>query len=183
MNNNVIVAGITRSGLTMTMQMLNAGGFPCLGTYPAFEDFDLDIPYNTTNGKAIKAVDTHLNFPPEGNYKVIMLHRDLKQQARSQIKFCNIIGIKVIASKENIKRVIEGNKKDYLKISRWAKNQESVLNLHFEEILKDPEYSALTIQTFLDVELDIEKMADVVVKRSPLCYNGLLEFDMLNSSD
>ena len=30
----IIVIGIARSGLTVTMQMLEAGGYPCEGHYP-----------------------------------------------------------------------------------------------------------------------------------------------------
>ena len=88
----LIVPGIARSGLTVTMQMLNAGGYPCVGEYPAFEKYNIgDIPWEECVGKAVKVVDTHIQFPPEGRYKVIFLTRDIKQQVKSQCKFLKFI--------------------------------------------------------------------------------------------
>lgn len=37
----IIVTGIARSGLSLTMQMLHAGGIPCAGEPPAFEPYPL----------------------------------------------------------------------------------------------------------------------------------------------
>lgn len=51
----VIVAGITRSGLTATMQMLAGGGFPCLGEYPGFEPYGVgQVPWQRCEGLAVQ---------------------------------------------------------------------------------------------------------------------------------
>lgn len=90
----VLVCGCARSGLSLTMQLLYKGGYPCFGEYPAFEDYEIgQINYTENIGKAIKLVDTQLQFPPTGAYYVIVLHRDFKEQAKSTVKFLRALGM------------------------------------------------------------------------------------------
>lgn len=118
----IIVTGCTRSGLTLMMQLLNKGGYPCFGTYPSFEDYQLGrIDWTKASGKAVKLVDGHLQFPPTGEYYVIMMRRDLDEQAKSVIKFMNAIGLHIDKSKRNIVR--QGLKRDLKIIHQWALRQ------------------------------------------------------------
>lgn len=175
----IIVAGITRSGLTMTMQMLNAGGYPCAGEYPAFEPYDIgEIPFEKLKGKAIKAVDTHLQFPPTGDYLVIRLKRNMTEQSKSIAKFIKIMGVHV--NRSEMKQMKKNLPKDYAKIDAWAKRQKECLDISFEEILANPKGAAELIEHYAGTKLDTEKMANVVVKRGAECYDGLLEAKQVN---
>lgn len=173
----IIVAGVTRSGLTMTMQMLKAGGYPCHGEYPAFEPSDIgQIPFSELAGNAIKVVDTHTQFPPTGDYHVILLRRNTREQAKSIIKFLNLVaGFKVSKSKGSIARFEKSVISDMAKIDAWAKRQSGLLEIDFESIISAPIAYSFKIADFVGKELSISAMASVVVKRTTMCYDGLLE--------
>jgi len=170
----IIVAGLVRSGLTVTMQMLNAGGYKCAGEYPAFEPYPTgDIPWLKCGGKAVKLVDSHLHFPPSGDYRIIRLNRDLTEQAKSFNKFMNAFGI----SNLSISKLIDSFKRDYEIIDKWAK-QYPVLSLSFEEIIKDSKKEAKKISSFVGISMDIKKMSQCVINRDSDCHEELLELQM-----
>lgn len=174
----ILVAGITRSGLTATMHMLHAGGYPCLGSYP-FEGYEMGrIPFAQSQGKAIKIVDTHLQFPPPGEYHVILLGRDHKQQAKSICKFMReVIHFPVLpGQRTQIQRSIEP---DMRKIRAWARRQADCLEIRFEDIINEPKRTAERITEFTGAQLDAGAMAAVIKKRSVNCYDGLLERELL----
>lgn len=171
----IIIAGITRSGTTAIMQMLHAGGYPCFGTYPAFEDYEMGkIPFKENIGKAFKIIDTHLQFPPSGEYYVIRLRRNHKQQAQSIGKFLNaMVGVPVTASM--VKKIEKSIAPDLKKIDTWAKKQKGFIIVDFEDIIEKPMAVGHVITNFIGCELDVEKMAAVIEKRTTNCYDGLLE--------
>jgi len=172
----IIVAGITRSGLTATMQMLNAGGFPCVGSYPSFEEYEVgETPWGECSGKAVKLVDSQLHIPPDGDYKIIRLHRNQKQQALSFKKFlCALFGEPV---EVDLKAIAKSFDKDYAIIDKWA-SRHKTLHISFEEIVTRPVPSATRIANFVDIPLDVDKMATCIIKRGPNCHPSLLEFAM-----
>lgn len=173
----IIVAGIARSGLTMTMQMLNAGGHPCAGEYPAFEPYGIgDIPWMILKGKAVKLVDAQLQLPRKlKKQSVILLTRDLAQQAKSLNKF---IGALTGLPPTSEAALIRSYKRDYAVIRKWAKKQ-TCITLSFEDVLKHPRKNAEAIARFTGKDLDLEKMAAAVIPRSPDCHKELLEAGMV----
>lgn len=175
----IIVAGVTRSGLTVMMQMLNAGGYPCEGDYPGFEPHNIGcIPWEECRGKAVKLVDAHLQIPPEGlDYRIIRLKRDLKQQAKSMVKMMKAMGLSG-ANRSVIPKIIKSLKKDYAVIDAWAKKHDT-LTVRFETIIKNPNLAAKKVSSWAGGELDTLKMADCVIKRKPQCYKGFLEVSMI----
>lgn len=176
MKETVIIAGVTRSGLTATMQMLHAGGFPCAGTHPAFEDFPMgQTPWSECHGKAVKLVDSHHHFPPTGDYRVIRLQRNLTEQAKSFNKWCRLL---FGAAGAPLPRVVASLERDYRIIDEWASQQKAVLRVHFEDIVACPRLVAQTISSFVGTDLDVEAMVKVIVPRNAKCYPGLLELSM-----
>lgn len=174
----IIIAGITRSGLTATMQMLNAGGYPRLGTYPAFEEHAIDnINFEKEAGKAIKTIDTHHHFPPTGEYYVILLKRDHEQQAKSIIKFLRMMGIP--AQKRDLLNIKKSIQPDYNKILSWAKRQKAYIEIRFEDIIMKPYLTAAKIENFVGKELNVLAMAEIIIERSPNCYPTMLEAKMI----
>lgn len=174
----IIVTGLARSGLTATMQMLNAGGYPCLGEYPAFEKYDVGkTPWRECDGKTVKLVDAQLHFPPEDiNTKVIILSRNLKQQAKSFNKFIGYLN-NLPPSKKYL--LIKSFKKDMIIIRTFFKKYKP-LSITFENIIKQPENTARTISQFIDFPLDIKKAAGIIINRKTTCGPKFYELDMIN---
>ncbi len=170
----VVVAGITRSGLTLAMQMLHAGGFPCEGMYPAFEEHPIgSVPWGECSGKAVKLVDAHLQLPPAGDYKVVRLARSLKQQAKSVNKFGGICGMPPMP----VPALIESLKRDYAVIDKWARRY-PVLRMTFESLITDSATAAGKLASFIGAPMDTQAMAKTVVERGTGCYPTMLEIEM-----
>lgn len=176
----VIVAGITRSGLTLTMQMLEAGGFPCVGEYPGFEKYPMgEIPWAEVRGMAVKVVDTHEQLPPPGDYAVIRLRRDPTEQAKSINKFMSVMGVSPVP----LSKLKASTRKNYKVIDQWVRRQSRYTSLEFEQILTQPLIAAQRLQEFLGCDLDLEAMAERVVLRSPNCYPTMLEVELSKGGD
>ncbi len=171
----LIVAGITRSGLSLTMQMLYAGGYPCEGEPPAFEEHVMgDIPWEKCKDRAVKLVDAHLDLPPDGPYDVLRLRRNPQEQARSYIKFSAAFGVPAVP----ISKLVGSMRRDYVAIDKWA-SQHRTLMLEFEDLITDPGGSALMLREWTGRPLRVDRMAACVVKRRPECYPGLLELSLI----
>lgn len=173
----IIVAGCTRSGLTMTMQMLHAGGIECLGRYPAFEDHGIGmIPWHQCSGKAVKLVDAHQQLPRPGNYRVIRLARDLDQQVASFFKFMRMFGIPFTS--EPRKMMKRSFVESYKTIDRWVGEHPHRV-LQFEAVIENPAAAAQEIADFIERPVDVSRMAGAVIARSPLCTERFYELEMV----
>ncbi len=186
---NYIVTGLGRCGTSMVMRMLHAGG---MGVYcddgnigTSFETSDMErLPKEDgwlygAQGKAFKLLDMHRNrLPRWGDYKIIILVRDPTEQAKSQIKLITaLLGESIQPDRKTIRSMAESIRKDMMKCSRICDhNGWYTLVLEFEEIILNPYGNAMQIADFLpEVNLDVKKMSDTVVKRTTSCYDGLLE--------
>jgi hypothetical protein len=170
------------------MQMLSAGGVACSGPYPNFEDpramQGLDLEWLSSFHGAVKILDPH-RYLPSGfvlyDARGIWLDRDRKQQAISWCKISrDVVGRKNV-SREDVPRVAKR-----LKESRKPGVQKLVdvtgrgpLCLTFEGILAAPRSAAEKMAKFLEMELDVARMAAQVIPRTSACINGLLENDMV----
>jgi len=169
----IIVAGCTRSGLTLMMQILNKGGYPCFGEYPAFEGYEIGkIDYNQADGKAIKLVDTHNQFAPKGEYYIIRMRRDLKQQSKSIIKFIKYLGIPV--DKRELNNIKKSLQRDYAIIDEWAIRQKDCMYVDFEVLIDNSQLVIDKIKKAFDIKLS-DNAINCVIKRGANCYNGMLE--------
>ncbi len=172
----LIVAGITRSGLSVTMQMLHAGGYPCEGEAPAFEEHAMGaIPWSECRDKAVKLVDANLHLPPHDvDCDVIRLRRTYREQVKSINKFISAFGMPEIPSGNLLRSLV----RDYDLIDKWA-SQYRTLVLDFEELMLSPLAAATKIAEFCQRPLNTEAMAAVVRKRDAACYPTLLELELL----
>lgn len=170
----ILVCGITRSGLTATMQMLDAGGYPCYGTYPAFEDNHNQVEA----GKACKLVDTQHCFPPKGDYHVILLRRIRTQQAKSITKMLRIMA-GIFPTKRDTLAMEKSIASDWNKIYLWGQRQSGLLVIDFEKIITEPLEVAEQLVHFTGKPLCIGNMKDIIVPRSIDCYPTMLEFKMI----
>jgi len=189
----IVVAGMGRCGTSLTMQMLDAAGIPCVGKRPAYETdassmggFD-HAAFAGLSQVAIKLVDpANLTIRDMPNHIVIWLDREPREQAKSQIKFVSLFA--PVPDRRRAIRVVEAD----LKKSR-VKHRAAVgvpggcpaVTLSFEQIIINPIKSATVICDFLTDHgwpLSPELMALEVRPRQCACLPGFLEAEMIEGS-
>jgi hypothetical protein len=176
----IIVSGLPRSGTSMAMKMLGAGGLPLIvdGVRTADEDnpkgyFEFERVkdmageqewswLDDSRGKGIKIISYLLKeLPANHNYKVLLMRRDLKEILASQSKMLDRRGE---ISDTDEERMIELFESDLWKTSYLLKHnpQFEALEIHYRDVLARPLDQAQRIRDFLEVDLPVEKMAQVV---------------------
>ncbi len=179
-NTVVIVSGLPRSGTSMMMKMLEAGGCQILTDnlreadannpkgYYEFErvknmkDGDLDWMPEAV-GKVVKIVTGLIMFLPVGfNYRVIFMRRDLNEILSSQKKMLGRLG----KEDDNIPddkmaKVYEEHLKE---VRGWLVRQPNIetLYVNYNAMLKDPTEALTRINEFLGGGMDVSVMAAVV---------------------
>ena len=181
------VSGSTRSGTTLVMGMLHAGGLP---TYAennvAFESHDIfRLPadhawLDAVEGKAIKLLEPLYLAPlPIRDWRFILMTRDEEQQAKSQLKFLNFLGGTLIPER-SWKRMAKSLRTDVPRMRALLGERGAVLEIAFEAVLAKPFDVAEKLADFVGMPLDCRAMAQRVIPRSPKNYPGLLETRFLN---
>jgi hypothetical protein len=175
----VVVSGLPRSGTSMAMKMLEAGGLGVVtdGLRTADEDNpkgyyedervkDLYQPGDKTwlresRGKVIKIISFLLKSLPDGNnYKVLFMHRNLREIVASQNKMLTRRAEKNDTSDERAIALLEEQVRDARFFLR--RPQFEVLELNYRETLDSPRPLALRMAEFVGETLDVEKMTQVV---------------------
>jgi hypothetical protein len=172
---NYIVSGLERSGTSMLMQILHAGGIPV-----AFDDsrppdennprgyFELEggkiinrliegtFPLERYRGRFIKITAYGINYLPPGNYTIIYSERNIDEILESMEKMA---GIKDTEREETRRRFIKLN--DTIKKHMQRREDIDVLFVNYNDILSDPEANIRRICDFLDIPY-VERMKDAV---------------------
>jgi hypothetical protein len=175
----VVVSGLPRSGTSMAMKMLEAGGLPVVadGLRSADEDNpkgyyedervkDLHQPgdkawLRDARGKVVKIISFLLkSLPADNNYKVLFMHRSLREIVASQNKMLVRRGERNETPDERAVQLLEEQVRDARFFLR--RPQFEVLELNYGETLKDARPQAQRIAEFLGQPLDVDKMAQVV---------------------
>lgn len=179
-NTVVLVSGLPRSGTSMMMKMLQAGGIPPLTD--ALREADRDNPKGyfefervkqldkgdtawlpQAEGKAVKVISALLeHLPPEYDYKVIFIERHMPEILASQRKM--LVHRGEDAEGMDDERMAELFGKHVAKVKSWLDQQPNfaVLYVHYSDVLADPEAQALRVCHFLASKLNHEAMAEVV---------------------
>jgi hypothetical protein len=177
----IVVSGLPRSGTSMLMKMLEAGGVEVFtdGIRQADEDnprgyFELEKVKNLqkqtdrswlreARGKAVKVISQLLpELPPENTYKVLFINRNLHEVIASQNKMLLRRGEKVDpASDERMRGLFE---KHLEKTRSWLQSSKhfEVLELDYSQVIATPVLQARKIREFLGQNLDVDKMAGAV---------------------
>lgn len=194
MNNDTItlVCGFGRCGSSLVMQMLEAGGMPVTGEYPAFEAEDIVRPGSIDatrlpgiKGHALKLLDPQrYTIPRHFSTHAIWCRRDVEEQAKSHAKFLReVVGLPM--NREHRNRIARGFKED-AKFAICALREAGVthiLDLRFEDIICRPRVVAEQVSRFCG-ELDIDKMAAVVRPRDPECAPDMsLEIQLIEERE
>jgi len=183
----VVVSGLPRSGTSMAMRMLEAGGIRLLidGIRTAdvsnpngYYEFELvkqldkggDLAWlGDARGKAVKIISFLLTFLPETyEYKVIFMRRDLDEAIASQNAMLAQRGQPKGAEDDQIRRLYE----DHLeKVGRFLLNRPcfSTLSMTYGDVVEKPALAAHRMNEFLGATLDVAKMAKVA---NPALYRN-----------
>lgn len=184
--NTVLVVGVGRCGLTATMQMLHAGGVPCVGPPPFFEVADRGTAAAVVAahpGHAVKLVypDPAFDFLPPGwaGRCVVVTRRDAAAQAQSQWKL--LVATGAVPADEPAPDLAALAAEDVriaaaLIAGYVARTRTPPARLEFEQILSDPAGTARALATLVGGPFDAVKAAAAVVRRPPGCLPYMMEF-------
>ena len=194
---SVIVHGLGRSGTSLAMQMLAAGGWPVVGTFPDYEVDHLNAHRHgarTSRAGRIPIPADHLGramkllWPAawpwgEGAAVAILATRDPMAQAESQVKLMRAAlppGFPIDASKRKLRQLAEANAEDTARArSLIQRAGVPLLEWPFLAVLRDPWKMAVRLSSFLDEHtgqgLNAERAAGMVIPRPPRCLSGMLE--------
>ncbi len=175
----IVVSGIPRSGTSMVMKMLTAGGLDVITDNVRKADRDNPEGYyeyemvkalsedaawlEEMKGRGIKII-SHLlqHLPFHLRYRIIFIKRDIREVLASQKKMYGRLQKTpdrardpVLARKFNV---------HLRKIEQWIRENDRMdcLYLQHREVIDAPLARAREIQAFLDAPLDVEAMANMV---------------------
>lgn len=175
-----IVSGLPRSGTSLMMRMLEAGGIPPLtdhertadednpGGYYEFERVKQMEKGDTTwlagaTGKAVKVISLLLrSLPADYRYKVVFMERDLDEVLASQRKMLeNRAQDADAADDEQMQALFT---KHLTEIRQWLAAQPNfaVLYVNYSDLLTAPEPQVERIEAFFDGTLDAAAMIEVI---------------------
>jgi len=175
----VVVSGLPRSGTSMAMKMLEAGGLRVVtdnlrsadednpkGYYEDERVKDLHQEGDKTwlrdaRGKVVKIISFLLkSLPGDNNYKVVFMHRNLREIVASQNKMLVRRGEKNDTPDERAVQLLEEQVRDARFFLRRPQFQ--VLELNYGEMLQGARPAALRMAQFSGEGLDVDKMVEVV---------------------
>jgi hypothetical protein len=175
----VVVSGLPRSGTSMLMKMLEAGGLPVVTDGLRSADEDNPKGYyedervkdlhqagdkawlRDARGKVVKIISFLLkSLPADNNYQVLFMHRNLREIVASQNKMLVRRGERNDTTDERAVALLEEQVRDARFFLR--RPQFEVLEMNYGEILQGGRPQAQRITEFLGRPLDVEKMAQVV---------------------
>lgn len=175
-----VVSGLPRSGTSMMMKMLEAGGIPPVTDNQREADTDNPKGYyefervkqmdkgdiewvKEAQGKTVKVISQLLKHLPAGyQYRVIFMRREMPEILASQKKMLERRGEDPNkASDEEISALFE---KHLASVMTWlhAQPNVAVLYVHYNDMLKDPVPQVKRINDFLGSTMNVEEMIRVV---------------------
>lgn len=176
-----IVSGLPRSGTSMMMRMLEAGGMELV--VDNIRKADEDNPYgyfefekvkkikkdsswlDYTQGKAFKIVSMLLyNLPSDKNYKIIFMKRNMKEIIASQ----RIMLERHKRNRDdgNDEQMASLSEKHVHQIEIWLGKQNNIdtLYVNYNNVIERPRENAEAVNHFLESILDVDSMIKTVDK-------------------
>ncbi len=176
----IIVSGLPRSGTSMMMKMLEAGGQPILtdnlreadannpNGYYEFERVK-QLPEGDygwaldAKGKVVKIVTgLIMHLPSDYNFKVVFMQRAMKEVLSSQKKMLGRLGREDDkVEDEKMKKIYQEHLKQ---VNAWIAKQPNieVLYVNYNTMIGDPLDSLKKVNEFLGGGMDVNVMAGVV---------------------
>ena len=176
-----VISGLPRSGTSMMMSALKAGGMPLL--IDGLREADRNNPkgyfeyepvkklskgrvewIHSAEGKAVKIISALLEYlPKEYQYKIIFMERDLEEILASQKRMLKRSGVveNEPISDQDMKKSYQAHLKQvksYLAETDWL----DALYISYNQVLLDPVGEFRRVAEFLDNMVDPEEMARIV---------------------
>ena len=176
----VVVSGLPRSGTSMMMKMLEAGGIPPLTDELRTADDDNPKGYyelervkqmdkgdvewvKDAPGKVVKVISALLkHLPAEQTYQVVFLRRHMSEILASQRKM--LIRRGEDPDKMDDAQMAALFERHVQNVEQWLKKQPNfeVLYVHYSDVMADPLPEINRIGRFLGRDMDVRAMAEVV---------------------
>jgi hypothetical protein len=166
----VIVSGLPRSGTSLMMQLLDAGGIPIVTDN--IRTADTDNPRGYCEFEKVKSVKTDASWLPEirgkvvkmvsqllydlpatERYKVVFMERDLDEVLASQEKMLVRLG-RPTAPREQMARAFTLH---LTKLATWLKEQShlDVLRVRYADVVANPQAETARVNDFLGGRLNV----------------------------
>lgn len=174
-----IVSGLPRSGTSMMMKMLEAGGLKILtDNIRSADDDNLQGYYEfervkqmkdgdtgwvaEAHGKVVKVISALLEHLPGGiQYRIIFMEREMMEILASQRKMLERRGKPGSAAEDGKFAELYGRHLEKVKGWLAAQSNMRVLYIRYNEMLANPSEYAAKVAEFLDVPLDERSMSEV----------------------
>ena len=176
----LIVSGLPRSGTSMMMKMLEATGIQPLTDHLRQADEDNPKGYyefervkklkegDTTwlplvGNKAVKVISALLqHLPPEYEYRVIFMQRELSEVLASQRRMLENRGENPDAVTDE--QMAELFVRHLQQVNTWLASQPNIqrVDVNYNQLLRDPFPYLAHVNSLLGDNLDTEKMAAII---------------------
>jgi hypothetical protein len=174
-----IVSGLPRSGTSLMMQMLVAGGLPVLSDGERKADTDNPKGYlewerikqlpkqpsviAEAEGKVVKVISQLLLSLPAGHeYRVIFMQRPLPEVMKSQEEMLRRRGTYDPAA--DATPIEQAFQRHLLEVNKWlaGKPNVQVMRVHYHRVLREAKTVSEELAKFLGVSLDTASMTQQV---------------------
>ena len=174
-----VVSGLPRSGTSLMMQMLDAGGLPVLSDGERKADTDnpkgyleweriKQLPKDPSliaeaEGKVVKVISQlMLSLPPGHEYRIVFMQRPLPEVLKSQDEMLRRRGN--AESITDTSAIEEAFQRHLIEVNKWlaSKTNMQVARVHYHRVLREPKAVAEEVAAFLKVPLKIEAMVGQV---------------------
>ena len=175
-----VVSGLPRSGTSLMMSMLAAGGLEVLTDHLRIPDDDNPVGYfefeevkkliegnhswlAKSNGKAVKVISTLLPYLPHGyHYRIVFMRRPIKEVLASQRKM--LINRGEDPDKVSDDQMAEMFEKNLQHSERWINSQAHAarIDINYRQLIAKPGPLVAEINSCLGGGLDEGKMLAVI---------------------
>ena len=177
----VVVSGLPRSGTSMLMKMLDAGGMEIMTDSERVADIDnpkgyfeyervKDLEKETDKsylregrGKVLKVISFLIkDLPDDNDYRVIFMRRDLDEVLASQNKMINRLGTEDSTAAEDAMK--EAYRNDIVRTRLLCKNRPNfeLIEVNYKNTIANPAATARSVNAFVGGHLDEAAMREAV---------------------
>lgn len=173
-----IVSGLPRSGTSLMMQMLTAGGMSAVSDGERKADTDNPKGYlewerikqlpkepgliAEAEGKVVKVISQLILSLPDGHeYKIVFMQRPMPEVLKSQDEMLKRRGTYEGATPPAVGELFQ---RHLIEVNRFlsSKPNTSVYRIHYHRVLREPQVVAEEVAAFVGVPLDVKAMVGQV---------------------
>ncbi|MGA2002566.1 MAG: hypothetical protein ABSG70_04245 [Terriglobales bacterium] len=174
-----IVSGLPRSGTSLMMQMLAAGGMPALSDGERKADTDnpkgyleweriKQLPKDPSliaeaEGKVVKVISQLiLSLPDDHEYRIIFMQRPMPEVLKSQEEMLKRRG--TYEGGGDTTPIEQAFQRHLIEVNKWlaSKPNVKVCRVHYHRVLREPQAVAEEVAGFVGTPLDLPAMVGQV---------------------